>query len=138
MDISGLWRSALLVALLVPIVGCHGKKLVATKGVVTLDGSPLDEAVVQFYPEGDEGEPARGVTDKDGSFELSTDRVKGVRPGTYRAVIVKFDTSGAVHRKQSILPALYGSKDTTPFRFTVPHNGPLTLDLSSSPASETK
>jgi hypothetical protein len=138
MEVSGLRRSALLVALLVPIVGCHGKKLIPTKGIVTLDGSPLDEAVVQFYPEGEEGEPARGVTDKDGSFELSTDRVKGVRPGTYRAVVVKFDTSGAVHRKQSMLPALYGSKDTTPFRFTVPHDGLLTLDLSSSTENEAK
>jgi hypothetical protein len=119
--------------LLISAVGCHGKKLVPIAGVVTLDETPLDQAVVQFYPEGSDGEPARGVTNKDGKFELSTDRVKGVRPGTYRAVVVKFDTSGAARRKQSVLPALYGSKDTTPFRYTVPHDGPIVLKLSSSP-----
>jgi hypothetical protein len=138
MGVSGLGRTTILLAVLMLLAGCHGKKLIPTKGVVTLDGRPLDEAVVQFYPEGDEGEPARGVTGKDGSFELSTDRVNGVRPGTYRAVVVKFDTSGAVRRKQSMLPALYGSKDTSPFRFTVPHDGPLTLALSSAPETEVK
>jgi hypothetical protein len=129
---SRLWQGAVLAVLLLPLGGCHGKKLVSTRGVVTLDGTPLDQAVVQFYPEAEQGEPARGVTRDDGTFELSTDRVKGVRPGTYRVVVVKMDTSGRTHAKRSLLPAVYASKETTPFTFSVPHDGPVVLDLSAS------
>jgi hypothetical protein len=129
MRAPGLWWGALTAALLISAWGC-GKKLVTTAGTVTLDGQPLEGAEVQFHPETPGGEYAHGRSGSDGAFRLRTDKDGGVVPGTYRATVVKFGPSKKAKGKQSILPSIYSSKDTTPFRFTIPHDGPIALDLS--------
>ncbi len=43
-------------------------KLAAVKGVVTYNGSPLANAIVEFYP--DAGAPSSGKTDGEGKFAL--------------------------------------------------------------------
>jgi hypothetical protein len=128
---SGL---AVSLAVALPAVGC-GRKLVTTSGVITLDGQPLGGAVVQFQPEGPGGDIATGTSEADGSFRLSTGGADGAAPGAYRVVVVKFDSSGKSKGKASLLPKRYASRDATPLQCTVPHDGPVAVELQRTPAA---
>jgi len=57
-------RLAVLLAL-AAVVGCSGNKVT---GELTLDGKPVDEALVTFVPVDSTGEQAFGVTDAGGKF----------------------------------------------------------------------
>jgi hypothetical protein len=121
------WTAAVLVGGL----GCGGKA-VETEGVVTLDGRPVEAAVVRFLPEQRGGTPATGLTGKDGTFRLSSPHEGGVWPGDYRVVVVKYDMTRKTPRKMpSLLPEVYAAKATTPLRCTIPHDGPVRLHLHS-------
>jgi hypothetical protein len=122
---------AFMAAWLVPALGC-GNRLVTTTGIVTLDGQPLEAADVQFCPEGPDGDYAHGRSRSDGTFRPETNRADGVRPGSYRVTVIKFETGKEVKVKRSILPKIYSSTDTTPFRCVVPHEGPVRLELQST------
>jgi hypothetical protein len=124
----------LLAAWFLQTAGCHGSRLIATKGTVTLDGVPVGNAVVQLYPESSQGVYAHATTRDDGSFALSTNAAEGVEPGEYRVVVVKLEVSAQASARRSVLPSAYGSKDTTPFRCTVPHDGPVLLELHAQAA----
>ncbi|HEY7428972.1 MAG TPA: hypothetical protein VH682_32375 [Gemmataceae bacterium] len=121
----------LLTVLLVPLaIGCGGKKQhIPTAGTVTLDGQPLGDAAIVFVPETPGDEPPRGHSKDDGAFSLGTDKATGAPPGTYKVVVNKFDTSSPTKKKQSLLPSIYSSPKTTPLRCTVPHDGPVLLEL---------
>jgi hypothetical protein len=108
--------------------GCGGKKLHSTTGSVTLDGHPVEEAIVQFQPEGAQGEVALALSKNDGAFRLYTGKENGAAAGEYRVTVVKFDKAKG---KQSILPRKYSSPKTTPFRFAIPHDGPILLELNN-------
>jgi hypothetical protein len=65
--------SPLLLVLSLCCAGCsRGEKfvLVPVEGVVTLDGEPLADARVVFFPS-PQGRPSSGRTDADGRFQLS-------------------------------------------------------------------
>lgn len=67
--ISAVWLPVTALVLVGMTVGCGNKDLGGVYGTVTLDGSPLEEAMVTFTPvEG--GRPAAGRTDADGNYEL--------------------------------------------------------------------
>jgi hypothetical protein len=135
---------------------------VPVKGVVTLDGQPVEGAVVHFLVPGEqtEGRPAFGTTDHEGRFRLSTlGREDGALPRDYRVVVFKYvparpdvqipafpkTPKGKAEREdflyklygdkphtQNILPAKYADINTTPFQITVPTKGEVVLDLSST------
>jgi hypothetical protein len=69
--------------------GCGGKdRLVKLEGVVTLDGEPVEGAIVSFLPDEGAGRFASGTTTKDGSFRLTTNRPDdGALPGNYRVTV---------------------------------------------------
>jgi hypothetical protein len=73
---------------LVPF-GCGSKdQLVKLEGVVTLDGEPVEGAIVSFLPDEGGGRFASGVTAKDGSFRLMTYKPDdGALPGDYRVTV---------------------------------------------------
>src|SRR5712692_3799699 len=78
--------SAALAALLVlGGIGCGGAgKPVPVAGTVTVDGRPVGGAVVQFFPQGENGRPAAGQTNEGGSFRLTTFTADdGALPGDY-------------------------------------------------------
>lgn len=80
----------LLVLLSVCAVGCgRSDGLVSVGGIVTLDGGPLDGAVVTFHPQTDSsGNGGSGVTDAAGRFALvSPQGKKGISPGEYRVTV---------------------------------------------------
>lgn len=83
-------------ALILSVWGCS-KGLpgaVPVNGTVTYNGSPVAGAMVGFIPVNEEGKPANGLTDADGSFQLSTFmgggiQAKGALPGEYKVTIGK-------------------------------------------------
>jgi hypothetical protein len=88
-------RVLVLSLLLAFAIGCgSGPKLVPVSGVVTLNGKPLGEAVIQFLPDPptEDAHPADDVTDPEGNYQAETKGRSGVVPGKYRVVITKDNT----------------------------------------------
>ena len=87
--LAGLLASILLLA------GC-GPSLPPTiyvKGIVTLDGNPVEGAAVLFSPE--EGRPASGITDAQGEFELQTFEPRdGAVLGTHKVTVTLKKVTG--------------------------------------------
>ena len=82
-----LWAAVfMIVALAGP--GCGGR-LVKVNGVVTLDGQPIEGAMVTFLPvEAGKGQNAQGSADKDGVFQLTTTKPNdGAFPGEYKVTV---------------------------------------------------
>ncbi len=67
--------SGMLVAVIIiiyPTTGCNSSpNIIPVEGTVLLDGKPLEGAAVLFHPKADE-RPAVGITDKRGTFHLTT------------------------------------------------------------------
>ncbi|HEX5442782.1 MAG TPA: carboxypeptidase-like regulatory domain-containing protein [Pirellulales bacterium] len=67
--------------------GGRGTKTYPVKGTVTLQGQPLADVVVSFYPE-QGSRPPSGMTDAEGAFALSTFESKdGAPAGRYQVAI---------------------------------------------------
>ena len=70
--------------------GCGRTNLVKVQGTVTLDGKPLSWATIAFNPIGGQGRPASGLSDENGSFQLTTSRTNdGAAPGEYKVTVTK-------------------------------------------------
>jgi hypothetical protein len=88
------------------LCGCGGPgkdvpKLGTVTGVVTLDGEPLENAMVQFVP--DHARMSGGKTDAQGKYELNfNERLKGAAIGKHKVRI----TVGSPMEPQKI-PAKY-------------------------------
>lgn len=100
---------------LLGVVGCGEKRppLAPVSGTVTLDGDPLPDVSVEFYPEAG-GRPGRGVTDADGKYELVFDSgVRGGQVGMNKVTITTMWPDGEPPPGQTdpVLPK-YNSKST--------------------------
>ena len=103
--------------------GCGRKDgLVDVSGVVTLDGKPLADAIVQFTASSNEpgySRPATGRTNSSGHYKLeySTGRTR-TRPGSYRVSISTYWPSTLTNEEKVIpgspekVPEVYSSKST--------------------------
>jgi hypothetical protein len=154
---SGLPWIALAALVVAAAPGCGGSKLTKVRGVVTLDGKPLDRAGVAFEPIGGHGQPARGITDTDGSFHVDTHAPDdGAWPGEYKVVISKYkvdpamfeqhdpsdpkaiqkmyaaDAKARAKPKEHLVPAIYRDAEKTPLRWKVPEDNNKTLELKSA------
>jgi len=88
-------RVLALTPLLAFAIGCgSGPKLVPVTGVVTLNGKPLGEAVIQFLPDPatEDTYPADDITGPEGNYKAQTNGRSGVVPGKYRVVVTKVIT----------------------------------------------
>lgn len=95
------WMAVCLAAL--AIMGCNqgGSSLdtVPVSGIVTLDGTPVEGAVVTFSPTSTTGTAASGKTDATGRYQLTTlNPGDGALPGSYNVIISKTEggTSSAI------------------------------------------
>ena len=84
--------ASLLAVAFVVSAGCGGGGLVPVEGTVTLDGKPLKDVHVTFFPvdsDVNDSEFYRAVTDANGHFALlrPTDQRAGARPGAYRVTL---------------------------------------------------
>ncbi|CAN5334820.1 carboxypeptidase-like regulatory domain-containing protein [soil metagenome] len=112
--------------LLVLVCGCGGETFHNISGIVTLDGAPLDGASITFVPV-EKGNPAVGRTDAGGRYTLETGNTAGIRPGSYKVVVVKnaytpYDerTGQGGALLPSPVPVKYAKAETSDITLTVP------------------
>ena len=143
-----------LMTLILP--GCSStNKPVEVEGIVLLDNEPVAEATVLFIPEGNSGQPAHGMTDENGKFQLTTFKENdGAFPGSYKVTVTKsvappqppeadpgdaqsvvahFKAIKQQKKVKSPLPAMYANAQATLFHYTVPVEGKVTLELKKLP-----
>jgi hypothetical protein len=136
------------------LVGCDGKaRLTKVKGIVTLDGTPVENANVTFMPvDASVGKQATAVTGADGSFQLTTSQSNdGAVAGEYKVLVqyeegyevpaarnVKEAMEGAGKMRQQkkkppkyVVPSIYSDPNKTPLRQKVPPDGTVKLELQS-------
>jgi len=118
---------------LVVVCGCHGSveklTLVPVTGKVTLGESLLTAGNVVFTREGPEPKVmARGLIDKNGTFELNTAGAAGAPPGRYKVTV--FSGRPGAPIKSSSIPARYSSAEESPLEIqVVEHPSPGAYDL---------
>lgn len=85
-------------------------ELVPVVGFITLDGKPLDNALVQFFPPLG-GQPAIARTDASGRYELKSDDRDGARLGEATVLISKRDYDEAAGEwLPEQMPAAYATR----------------------------
>ena len=113
--------------------------LVSVSGVVTLDGRPLPNARVVFYPAGG-GRLSHASTNSDGAYELQyTEGKSGALPDKHKVTISTFieadpdspDSLVKTGQKESI-PAKYNVQSTLQADLSDGHSEVLGFDLTSS------
>jgi hypothetical protein len=83
--------AAVFLACALVTAGCGGgKKLYPVEGTVTIDGEPLEGAMV-IFTSGD-STSAAGITSASGKFKLLTDGKEGAPAGTYKVTVTKKKT----------------------------------------------
>jgi hypothetical protein len=128
--------------LLVTIAGCARAypRCIAVSGRVTYQGKPVETGMISFTRlEQNAGgglvRPATGDLQADGSYTMKTFRDgDGVLPGDYSVSVVSFDYSGnrdASQKLPSLIPAKYGSPETSGLKVKVPSDdsGSLRFDF---------
>jgi len=89
----GIWLATVIGVGTLVATGCNSSSAVGTKGVVKLDGNPLEGAMVTFVSENG-SDAYSGKTDAKGEFTLvGTDGKSGAKPGTYKVTVIKVATS---------------------------------------------
>jgi hypothetical protein len=152
-------RKYLLLFAILIFSGCSSSgKPVEVEGIVLLENEPVSDATVLFIPEGGTGQPAHGMTDENGRFQLSTFKENdGALPGSYTVTVTKsvpppeppeadpsdsksvyahFKAIKEQKKLKSPVPSTYANGMTTPFHFTVPVEGKVVLELKKSEQKE--
>ena len=96
--------------------------LVTVNGTVTLDGGPVDRAIITFHPTDPNGAVATGLTNAQGQFSLRTS------PGDYKVCVSKQRDSDTPNVTIELLPEMYVQPAVTPLQVTV-MRGRNTIDL---------
>ena len=98
------------------VAGCRSENdLAKVKGKVTLNGQPLQGAIVEFRPTAAEGSPSAAQTDAKGRYELMyTFTTAGAMPGEHvvsiRTAETCFDDEGNEIERVERVPARYNSQ----------------------------
>jgi hypothetical protein len=106
-----------MLLLVVVLHGCgKNDKLSEVNGLVTLDGQPLDDAMIVFSPTSS-GTTSYGRSDKDGKFRmLFKDNEYGAWLGENIVRITTFDLPGGGRPgKKERVPVVYNQKSKTVF-----------------------
>lgn len=126
--------------LIICLAGCGAEKspLAPIQGVVTLDGEPLEGAVVRFFPiaTGDSivaGPSTIGKTDSQGVFGLETvDGRRGASVGSNVVRISKFPLEeGQGGTARDLLPKRYNAKSELTFQVEPGVTNSANFDLES-------
>ncbi len=108
------WGGVAAVLMVCLLTGCTKKTsvpLAPASGVVTLNGKPLENARVNFYPKESSSRFSYGTTDAEGRFKLSTFGVNdGAIIGAHTVTISKVDsaTEGKVDLEKLKKTGYYG------------------------------
>ncbi len=124
---------ALLIATLVPFLGCSGAHGTASvSGTVTYKGQPVDGATVILHPKADDltAKPAQGKTDSGGRFTVTTyfgpgEQPAGAMPGDYAVTVTKIDEpQGAFDPHKDPPP-----KNHLPAKYSTPQQSSLNVTI---------
>lgn len=125
--------SALALVLLTTI-GCGGRSA-SVSGIVTVDGSPVNQGTVTFSPTNG-GMRASGDIEEDGSYTIRTNRDSGLDVGEYdvavmsREVVVTSPEAPPMPGKYFV-PRRYGKVSTSGLHYTVEKgSNEINLELS--------
>jgi hypothetical protein len=128
-----------------------GPKTYLIDGVITLDGTPLEGADIQFLPKKEGiGETAFGKSVLAGKFKLSSVRgqpEQGAMKGTYAVTVSKIEVvafskpkidpvsgDSITQTSKEILPSIYQDTAKTPLEVTIVEGtNKVQLDLKSQP-----
>ncbi len=129
-----------VVLIICPTTGCNrSPNIVPVKGTVLLNGKPLEGAAVLFQPKADE-RPAVGITDKLGTFHLTTrSQGDGAHVGLNKVSITKEsdehqlnDAEEGIQDFTLITPAQYASPELSGIEIDVnPGMESVTLEMTS-------
>ena len=125
---SSIARFVVYALLPLAVVGCGGSGAgtIPAKGIVTLKGQPLADAVVSFYPA--QGRPANGQTNAQGEFSLSTFKPNdGALPGSYQVGI----TEPAVMPAEGDYSIPEPKAPRWPVKYTDPKQSGLTAEVKA-------
>ncbi len=121
------WGACATIALLAVVAGCGSSRpdglpeTAVVKGIVKLNGAPLNEGVVRFVPEDTACNPGVGMINADGTFELSTyDRLDGATVGKHKVVVhVEPHLDGSSPDPPVQTPRKYHDISTTPLEVEI-------------------
>ena len=126
----------LMSVLLCVAVGCGPSAdagLVAAKGQVTLDGTPVSGVTVTFVPqEGVKGRGGFAVTDSDGRFDARIGNAPGVLPGKYRVLFERLVTSDGNPVPPDVAPADVNASNALPAVYSNPSESPIVATVEPS------
>lgn len=115
---------------------------VPVSGTITMEGKPLEHAIVYFVPNAAElGPGATGVTGTDGKYTLSTstgpDAKPGAAPGEYRVAVSSLigPTGEIVAIQPNQPPADAGALESLPPRFSDPSQSELKANVGPTGGS---
>ena len=122
-----------VVLIICPTTGCNrSPNIVPVKGTVLLDGKPLEGAAVLFHPQADE-RPAVGITDKRGTFHLTTrSQGDGAHVGLNKVSITKESDDPQLTDAEEVTDAEEGIQDftlITPAQYASPELSGLEIDV---------
>src|SRR5262249_7785923 len=146
------WRLPVLTVLGVAFVGCSSEpyQIAQVSGRITMDGKPVEKAVVMFQPVAPKGNlnpgpGSFGITDADGRYtlELVGLKKKGVAVGHHKVRIENYTepedtTDDRPNRRRAkpavVIPTRYYYE--SPFEFDVTPSGSndANFDMTSKPA----
>ena len=104
-DVRSLFGVRWLALAQVVCLGCsqHNHPPATVEGTLRLDGKPLDNCLVAFFPEssqGSKGTHATGLTDRQGLFRLRrSHQHEGAALGWHRVTVQDLSVSTGVHRR---------------------------------------
>ena len=122
-----------VVLIICPTTGCNrSPNIVPVKGTVLLDGKPLEGAAVLFHPKADE-RPAVGITDKRGTFHLTTrSQGDGAHVGLNKVSITKESDEPLLNNAEDANDAEEGIQDftlITPAQYASPELSGIEIDV---------
>jgi hypothetical protein len=134
------WQVLLCILFFLVFFGCKRPNYVSTElveGVVTLDGVPVSDAEVTFYPiQFGVGESAMGRTDSNGVYRLSSmkgEPKKGTVASDYAVTVSKYVTweiEKPYYDSKQDAVIKFESKEELPMAYTDVETSPLTVTVS--------
>ena len=107
--------------------------LAEVEGTVKLDGEPVSNVLVSFYPQ-DGGRPGSGVTDDQGHYELVyTDGENGTKPGMNRVEVTMIwpDGEPTPGVEDKVPPAYQGMNSTLSLDVKAGEDNVFDIDMNS-------
>lgn len=139
------WVGLLLVAIALStfLLGCGSGRppTYPTKGKVELKGKTYAGLIVLFKPvagKDDKVPLPRGITNEDGTFEVTTfDKNDGAPKGDYAVTVIYESVVSPLAQRPKIkppaIPAKYMNPTSTPFKATIKAEGENTLEAFKIP-----